>query len=47
MKQNIKVAKELVKLANNLIVLEEERNENGFQMMPEQENNERERFNKA
>jgi hypothetical protein len=33
MNKNIKVAKQLIKLAKDLIVLEEERNESGFQMM--------------
>jgi hypothetical protein len=42
MNQNIKVAKELVKLAKNLIALDEEGDGSGFQMLHDKDNAEQE-----
>ena len=47
MKQNIKVAKELVKLAKNLIALDEEGDGSGFQMWHDHDNVEQERLDIA
>jgi hypothetical protein len=47
MKQNVKIAKELIKLAKNLIALDEEGDGSGFQPYHDYENAEQERFDRA
>jgi hypothetical protein len=47
MNKNIKVAKELIKLAKNLIALDEEGDGSGFQIWHDHDNAEQERLDLA